>query len=88
MAVELSEEARKQALASLKRFLVQNLDSEASDLQAVALLNFFLKELGPLAYNAGVTDAQTYMRDRVADLDGACFEAEFPYWPKPSVRRK
>jgi uncharacterized protein (DUF2164 family) len=89
MPVDLSDEARKQALASLKRFLTENLDAEASDLQAIALLDFFVKELGPSAYNAGVADAQTYLRDRVADLEGTCFEPEFPYWPKSSsVRRK
>jgi uncharacterized protein (DUF2164 family) len=89
MAVELQSETRKLALASLKRFLTENMDEEASDLQAIALLDFLLKEIGPSVYNAGVADAQTYLRDRVADLEGTCYEPEFAYWPKStSVRRK
>lgn len=89
MALKLSDDARKRALASLKRFWAENLDAEVSDLQAIALLDFFLREIGPTVYNAGVADAQTYLRDRVADLEGTCFEPEFAYWPKSSaVRRK
>jgi uncharacterized protein (DUF2164 family) len=89
MAVELSDDARKQAIPSIKRFLIEGLETEATDLQAIALLNFFLKEIGPSVYNAGVADAQAWLRDRVADLESTCYEPEFPYWPKPSsVRRK
>ena len=45
--------------------------------------------VGPSAYNAGVADAQAFLRDRVADLEGTCSEPTFAYWPKgASVRRK
>jgi uncharacterized protein (DUF2164 family) len=89
MALTLPEEARKQALSSVKRFWSETLEGEVSDLQAIALLDFFLKEIGPSVYNAGVADAQVYLRDRVADLEGSCYEPEFTYWPKSTgVRRK
>jgi uncharacterized protein (DUF2164 family) len=89
MAVALPAEARKQALASIKRFWTETLDAEVTDLQTIAVLDFLLKEIGPSLYNAGVADAQTYLRDRVADLEGTCFEPEFAYWPKSAwVRRK
>jgi hypothetical protein len=35
----------------------------------VALLAFLPKEIGPSLYNAGVADAQIYVRDRVGDLE-------------------
>lgn len=89
MAVTLSPEARKQALGSLKRFLIEELEVEASDLQAIALLEFLLKEIAPTVYNAGVTDAQAWLLDRLTDLEGACGEPEFGYWPRSrGVRRK
>jgi uncharacterized protein (DUF2164 family) len=89
MAVELSDDARKQALASLTRFCAKNLEAETSDVEVRGLLDFILKEIGPVVYNTGVADAQAYLRDRVADLEGVCYEPEFPYWPKSSsVRRK
>jgi uncharacterized protein (DUF2164 family) len=89
MPVTLSPDARKQALGSLKRFLTDELEVEASDLQAIGLLEFLLKEIAPTVYNAGVADAQAWLRDRLTDLEGACYEPEFGYWPKSgSVRRK
>ena len=38
-------------------------------------------------YNGAIADAQTYLRDRLADLEGAHSVAEFAYWPSASVRR-
>ncbi len=90
MAVVLSPDARKQALASIRRYCAEQLDlTEMGDIQVSALLEFFLKELAPSVYNAAVGDAQVYLRDRVADLEATCYEPEFAYWPKPpSTRRK
>lgn len=92
MAIRLDDEERKQALASLKRFARDELDldeSLLSDIQAIALLDYLLKELGPSLYNRGVSDASTFLRDRLADLEATCYEPEFAYWPKgSSVRRK
>ena len=83
MAVTLSNESKKQALLSLKRYCAENLDLQDKDFSAEFLLDFFLKEIAPAVYNGAVADAQAYLRDRVADLEGTCFEPEFPYWPRP-----
>lgn len=89
MAVTLSTEAQKQALASIRRFCDGELEVELSDIQCALLLKFFLKEIGPSAYNAGVADSQAFLRDRLADLEATCYEPEFVYWPKgSSVTRK
>ncbi len=89
MAVTLPDDDKKQALASIARYCDENLDAEVGQLEAAALLNFFLTEIGPSVYNAGVADAQAFLRDRLADLEGTCYEPEFLYWPKSSpVRRK
>ena len=89
MSVELPEDASKQALASLRRYCTEELDIEISDLQVGMLLAFFLKEIAPSAYNAGLVAAEAFLRDRVGDLEAACHEPEFGYWAKgASVRRK
>ncbi len=46
MAVALSAESRKQALASIKRFWTENLDAEVGGLQTIALLDFLLAQVG------------------------------------------
>jgi len=89
MPIELPPDVEKQALASLRRFCGEELDLEIGEVQARQFLKFFLRELAPTAYNAGVASAEAYLRDRVADMDGVCHEPEFAYWPKAaSARRK
>jgi len=87
MTITLAEDAQRQAIASLKRYLAEELDQDVGDLKAGLLLEFILKEIAPSVYNAAIGDAQTFLRDRVADLDGACSAPEFAYWPKATVRR-
>jgi len=80
MPITLTPDAKQQAVASVKRYLLEELDLDAGDLKAGALLEFFLKELGPTVYNQAVSDAQRYMQDRALDLEGACHQDEFGYW--------
>jgi len=46
------------------------------------VLDFFVREMAPSVYNQAVADAQAYFADRVADLSGSTYEAEFDYWSK------
>jgi len=87
MPVALSDAAADQARASIRRYAAEHLDQEIGELQARLLLEFFLKEIAPSVYNAAIADAQTYLRDRVADLEGACYAPEFGYWPKGTNRK-
>jgi uncharacterized protein (DUF2164 family) len=87
MTISLSDDARKQAVASIKRYFAEALDQDIGDLKAGLVLEFILKEIAPTVYNGAIADAQTYLRDRVADLEGACAAKEFAYWPSASVRR-
>jgi uncharacterized protein (DUF2164 family) len=87
MTITLSEESRRQAIASLKRYLAEEFDEDVGDLKAGLFLDFILADIAPSVYNAAISDAQTFLRDRVADLEGACSIPEFAYWPKATVRR-
>ncbi len=87
MSIELSPEATKQAVASIRRYIAEYLEQDVGDLKAQLMLDYFLKEIGPVVYNRAITDAQVYFRDRVADLEGVHNEPEFAYWPK-SVKRR
>ena len=88
MAITLPQEARKQSLASIKRYVAENFDQDIGDLKAIGLLEYFLKEIAPTIYNQAITDAQTYFQGRVADLEGVCFEKEFTYWAPPPHKAK
>ena len=86
MAITLAPDARKQAVASIRRYFAENWEQDVGDLKAGLLLDYFLKEIGPSVYNRAIDDAQVYFRDRVVDLEGTCFEKEFGFWPPASQR--
>jgi len=88
VANALAPEARTQALASLRRFCADELETDLSDVQLRVLLEFVLKEIGPSVYNGAIADAQTFLRDRLGDLEATCYQPEFTYWPKGSSARR
>jgi uncharacterized protein (DUF2164 family) len=82
MAIELTKEEVADVIPSLRRYFKEELELEISEVRAKFLLNYFLKEVAPFAYNQGVKDAESYFRGRVEDLSGTCFEAALTYWLK------
>ena len=80
MTIELSKETRATAVASIERWFTANMDMRVGNMQASELLEFFLKELAPSAYNKGVADAQAQMQTHVSEIDINCHESEFGYW--------
>ena len=88
MAVELSKEARKEAIASIERWFQEDRDERIGNIAAAALLNFFLEEIGPSVYNRGVADAQERMQMRLGELDVEVHEDEFGYWRKHDRPRR
>jgi uncharacterized protein (DUF2164 family) len=78
--VTIPPEARKQAVASIRRYLKEEWDQEIGDLKAGLLLDYVLQELGPTVYNQAIADARRFFEERAADLDSVCYRAEFPFW--------
>ena len=87
VTLELNKQQRTDAIASLKRYFEENLDP-IGDLPAGLLLSFFLEEIGPVIYNQAISDAQTRLTQRVADLNGELYADEFQYWPRQDSKRK
>lgn len=88
MAIILSKDETKRVLASIQRYFSEELEEEIGEMRAVAVLDFFLKEIGPAVYNKAVGDAQTWFQERAGDLEGACYEKEFTFWKEPPTRKK
>lgn len=87
MPIELDNETTTRAIASIRRYCDENLDEPIGELKARMFLEFILKEIGPSIYNGAIADAQAYFRDRVADLEGACAQQEFAFFPRSTARR-
>lgn len=88
MTIELSKEARTEAIQSIERYFADELGERIGNIQAGALLGFFLQEIAPSVYNRAIADAQERMQMRIAELDIECHEDEFRYWlAKPAGKR-
>lgn len=82
MAIEISAEQRKEAIASIERYFRENMDDKIGNIAAGGLLGYFLEELGPIVYNRAVADVQERLQARVTEVDIEVHEDEFQYWRK------
>jgi len=76
MRIRLSPERRAALLRAIKEYSRAEFDEALSDFRAQALLDFFVRELGPPVYNQGVRDAAGFMQARLADIEGDVYELE------------
>lgn len=88
MTIELSKQARAEAIASIQRYVEEEIPERIGALPAGLLLNFFLEEIGPVIYNQAIADAQARITSRVSDLSGELYADEFQYWPRLEAKRK
>lgn len=82
MAIEISGETRKEAVASIECYFRENMEEPIGGVAAGALPGFFLEELGPVVYNRAVADVQDRLQMRIAEIDIEVHEDEFRYWRK------
>ncbi|MFY9747080.1 MAG: DUF2164 domain-containing protein [Acidobacteriaceae bacterium] len=88
VTVELTKQARADAIASVKKYFEEEIREPLGDLRAGLLLDFFLEEVGPAIYNQAIGDAQARLQQRVGDLDGELYADEFQYWVRLAAKKK
>jgi uncharacterized protein (DUF2164 family) len=88
MPVKFKPDQRKQAIHSISRYLLEELEQEIGEMQAGFLLDYYHTEIAPIAYNQGVGDARRYLEEKMEDLTGTCFEHEMTYWQQKLSGKK
>ena len=88
MSIELSREARQEAVQSIERYFLEHMDEKIGNIAAGGLLSFFLEEIGPTVYNKAIADVQERLQMRVSELDIEVHEDEFTYWRKFDKSRR
>lgn len=86
--IELSKEARAEAIASIQRYFDEHMDDKIGNVAAGGLLGFLLEEIGPSIYNQAVAAAQERLIARATELDIEVHEDEFQYWRRRRGARK
>ena len=75
LAIRFEQPAKAELISAIKHYFAENMDDvEVGDLKAQLLLDFFLQEIGPRIYNKAIADATSYMQEKVADMEGSCYE--------------
>ena len=88
MSIDIPKEVRNQAVASIERYFLENMDEKIGNITAAALLGFFVEEVGPVIYNLAVAQVQERLQLRVMEVDLEINEAEFTYWRKYDLAKK
>jgi uncharacterized protein (DUF2164 family) len=70
MAVQLTKEAEKRLLGTIRRFAKDELEVDIGELKASFILDFFLRELAPTVYDQAIEDARRYLQEKADDLPG------------------
>jgi uncharacterized protein (DUF2164 family) len=76
MKIRLAPDRRAALLESLVAYYASEFDETLSAFRAEALLDFFVRELGPPVYNQGVRDAASFLQAKLADIEGEVYERE------------
>jgi uncharacterized protein (DUF2164 family) len=82
MAIVPQPQEMEELVLSLKKYFAAEMDQDLSELRARLLVDYFFKEIAPLAYNQGVKDAEAFFRNKLEDLSATCFEPALTYWQK------
>ena len=82
MEITLAKDVTQRLIASIQRYVVENLETEIGELQSSLFLQFCLEEIGPAIYNQAICDAQSYMQEKALDLENNCYLPESTYWTK------
>ncbi|MEY4447997.1 MAG: hypothetical protein RLZZ433_1012 [Pseudomonadota bacterium] len=88
MTIELPKDVRQQAISSIERYFLENMDEKIGNIAAGALLGFFVDEIGPLIYNMAVAEVQERIQSRVMEIDLEVHEDPFQYWRKYDQLKK
>ncbi|WP_028785178.1 DUF2164 domain-containing protein [Thalassobacillus devorans] len=66
---KIKKEDREQVIASIQEYFELERGEQLGSIAAEQLLNFFIKELGPIMYNQGIRDAKGLVEEKVMNLD-------------------
>ncbi len=76
MEFKLSKERTKEITEKVQTYINNEFDESIGELKAGFLIEFFIKELGPEIYNQAINDAQSFIQDKLIDLESSLYFEE------------
>lgn len=66
----ISKEKKEEMRFAIKKFFKEERNEELGDLASDIVLDFFIKEIAPEAYNQGIMDSYNFLNERLEDMLG------------------
>lgn len=76
MNITLHDDRRAEFIRALRALFEDEFDEPLSEFRADAVLDLFLKVLGPSVYNQAVQDVRAHLQGKLDDLDGEVYADE------------
>ena len=76
MEMKLDKERIKVLREKAQIYFRDELDESIGDLKADLIVEFFIKQIGPQIYNQAISDAYTFIQDKLIDLEGTLYIPE------------
>lgn len=78
MLPKLTTEQKETVVRNIQGYFETEREESLGELAAMNLLDFMMKELGPLLYNSGVRDARATLMDQMGRLEEELYALEQP----------
>jgi uncharacterized protein (DUF2164 family) len=76
MDIKLDDEKVKLLIDKTQIYMRDEFDESIGELKAGFLIEFFVKEIGPQIYNQAISDAYSFMQDKLIDLESTLYAPE------------
>ena len=73
MQIDLSDDRQADFKDRLQSMFRDEFDEVLSEFRAIAILELFVKSLGPAVYNQAVQDVRAHLQSKLDDLDGEVY---------------
>ena len=76
MKFELTDERKEKLTNRIKTYFEKELEVRLSDFQINQFIAFLQKEISPTIYNQAINDTESFIKDKLTDLEGDLKEDE------------
>lgn len=76
MNIELNDSRKKQLVAELQAYFRNEHEQDFGDLKAEMIVDFFIQKLGPQIYNQAIDDANSFIQEKLIDLEAVLYIPE------------
>lgn len=76
MQIKLSDSRKKEMVEEVQSYFRNEHDENIGDLKAEMFVDFFIEKLGPKIYNQAIADANTFLQEKLIDLEGILYVPE------------